>query len=339
MKNHPRSYSHNLRRTAMRRTAALIAAAALSLGACGDGEQDPESFPDRNITLTVPFGTGGSTDPLARAFAVQMEQVSDTTIVVENVPGGGGAIGTQRMLDQEPDGYSIGLSSSSILGFQPVMQSDLTFEDPTSWEPIIRLGIQPTIMVAPADAPYNNWEDFLEYAREHPSEVTAGHTGLNTLNEVSIRELNAAADVDIVGVPFSGGSEYIPALLGGRVSVVATYYAGVAGEIEAGRMKIIGCFCDDPPAMLSDIQTIGDAGYPGIGFSAHNYLIAPAGVPEDIVERVRELAEEAWNTDAFQEFRDNNGFGGEMVRPETVRDEVVDFRERFVTLNEETGQT
>src|SRR5690606_2934743 len=133
------------------------------------------------------------------------------------------------------------------------------------------------------------------------------------------RELNAAANIEIVGVPFTGGGEYIPALLGGRIEAAAGYYAGLAGAVEARQLKVIGCFCDEPHSVLPDVQTIADAGYPGVGFSAHNYLIAPPGVPDEVLKRLRELAEEAWRTEEFQEFRRQNGFSGDLIPPEEIR--------------------
>jgi tripartite-type tricarboxylate transporter receptor subunit TctC len=316
----------------VKRSLILGAAILLLLPACGGAGDDGE-FPSREITLIVPYGPGGGADPQGRIMAAEMERISGVPVVVENVEGGGGTVGVARMLGSEPDGYTIALSANSIHAFQPVMQPDLSFQSPDDWEPIIRIGVRDTVMAALPDEPYDNWDEFLAYVRENPGEVRSGHTGEYTANDVSIRQLNAEAGVEIVGVPFaSGGTDYIPALLSGRTETAATYYNSIAGEVEAGQLKMIGCFCDEPNPAFPDVQTIADAGYPGVGISPNNYLITSPDVPEDRLEALRQLAEEALNTDKVQTFLKENGFHGEAVSPSEIKDSVAKDRQIFEEL-------
>ena len=154
-----------------------------------------QSYPNRPITFVVPYGPAGSTDPISRQFATQLEKVLGVEVNVENKPGGSGTIGFGIVARAKPDGYTIGLATNSILAYQPLVNQSLTFKTPDAYQPIAKLGEMPVILVVRADAPWKTFEEFLEHVRKNPNKVRASVSGLRTVPDLVAQEFNKNNDL------------------------------------------------------------------------------------------------------------------------------------------------
>jgi tripartite-type tricarboxylate transporter receptor subunit TctC len=329
-----------------RLSVAAAAAAALFLAGCGGGGENGSGagaaeevdYPTRDITYVVPYGTGGSTDPIGRQYSALMEDLLGATILVENREGGSATIGTSAVVNAEPDGHTLGLSSNSALANQPILSTDLPYDSPDDYQPIIKLADLPTVVTVAADAPWKTIEEFVQYAKENPGEVRVSVSGARTAPDLSVQELNRVADVQITTVPFSGGGgEALAALLGGQVEANAGYAPSVRGQVEAGELRVLGVFYDGTYDVFPDAENFPEAGY-DVTLPAAYYTIAPAGLPEGVLERLVEASEEALASEEFLSFAEENGYIVDPITTDEIAAELEEYRATYEALYEFLGE-
>jgi len=332
--------------TRYRMSVATAAAGALFLAGCG-GAGDSGSgsgsageavdYPTRDISFIVPYGTGGSTDPIGRQYASQLQEVFDTTVVVENREGGSATIGTSGVVTAQPDGHTLGLSSSSALAFQPIVSPDLPYQSAEDYQPIIKLTDLPTVLTVAADAPWQTIEEFMQHVEANPGAVRISVSGARTSPDLVIQELNRVADVQITTVPFTGGGgEALAALLGGQVEANAGYAASVAGQVEAGDLRVLGVFYEGSYDAFPEAESFPDAGY-DVTLPTAYYAIAPAGLPDDVLAKLVDASEEILASDDFAAFADQNGYILDPITADEVAAELDDFRATYEELLEYLG--
>ena len=157
---------------------AVVLIAAVPLGV--NTTVHAQNYPNRDITYVNPFNPGGSTDPLSRQFARQLEKILGCQVIVENKPGGSGTIGASAVMRSRPDGYTIGYASTSILGYQPLVNDTLPFKTPNDYQCIVKTIDQPAVLTVRADAPWKTFEDFMTDVRKNPGKIRAGAPGMRT---------------------------------------------------------------------------------------------------------------------------------------------------------------
>jgi tripartite-type tricarboxylate transporter receptor subunit TctC len=258
-----------------------VAAAAPAVHAQG-------SYPDKPITMIVPFPPGGVADTVARPVADALSRELKQPVVIENKPGAGGALGIGTASRAAPDGYTVLLSLSSIsilpeadrvLGRKPAYALD-------QFKPVARFTADPTVFVVRADAPWKTLADFIGDAKRNPGRYNYGSSGNYGTMHVPMEMLKSAADFRMTHIPFTGAGPAVTALLGGQVDAVASGPATVVQHIKAGKLRALAHWGDKPLAALPDVPSLKQAGYP-VQFAQWSALFVPAGVPDDIVQRLR----------------------------------------------------
>jgi tripartite-type tricarboxylate transporter receptor subunit TctC len=328
------------------RASVLATAGALVLAACGGGTGSGNGegsgaqavdYPTRDIRYIVPYGTGGSTDPIGRQYSSLMEEELGGTIIVENREGGGATIGTSAVVTAPPDGHTLGLSSNSALTNQPITQPDLPYDTPDDYQPIIKLADLPTVVTVAADAPWQTIEEFVQYAKDNPGELRVSVSGARTAPDLSVQELNRVAGIEITTVPFTGGGgEALAALLGGQVEANAGYAPSVRGQVEAGELRVLGVFYDGTYDVFPEAESFPEAGY-DVTLPAAYYTIAPAGLPDDVLDRLVEASEAALASEEFTTFAEENGYIVDPITTDDVTAELDEYRETYQSLYEFLG--
>ena len=274
--------------------AALATAALLPIAATAD-------YPDRPITMIVPFPPGGVADITARPVAAAMGTYLKQPVVVENKAGAGGGVGMQLVSRAKPDGYTVLLALSSIsiipeadkvLGRDPMYQLNQLV-------PIARFTADPTVLAVRADAPWKNAAEFLEAAKKEPGKIPYGSSGNYGTMHVPMEMLNASAGTQMLHVPFTGAGPAVVALLGGQVQALSTGPSSIMGHYKAGKVRVLATWGESRHPALPDVPTLKELGYDA-QFSQWTGLFVPAGTPEPVIAKLREAARAATEDPQFK---------------------------------------
>jgi len=265
---------------------ALLAAAH---GALAQG-----SWPDRPITMIVPFPPGGVADTVARPVAEALGRELKQTVVVENRAGAGGATGIGAASRAPADGYTVLLSLSSIsilpeadaiLGRKPAFTLN-------QFKPIARFTADPTVLVVRGDAPWKTLAEFLADAKQKPTTYNYGSSGNYGTMHVPMEMLKVSAGFRMTHIPYTGAGPALLALLGGQVDAVASGPSTVVQQIKGGKLRALAHWGDKPLASLPGVPSLKEAGYPAT-FAQWSALFVPVGVPDEIVQKLRAAARKA----------------------------------------------
>jgi tripartite-type tricarboxylate transporter receptor subunit TctC len=291
-----------------------------------------QQFPSRDMTFIVPFNPGGSSDPLSRAFAAQLEKQLKANINVENRPGGSATIGTNMVVKAEPSGHTIGLGDSAALIYQPMVNQNLEYKTPDDYTVLTKLADVPAILVVKPDAKWNTFEEFLTDVRANPGKIRVGVSGVRSIADLVTQQLNRAADVDIATVPFTGGGgEALIAVMGGRIEGAMGYGGNTIAQIKAGKLKPLAVFTPGKYPPLPDVISVPDAGFKAY-IPASYTIIAPKGLPKDVLDKLAQASRDAIASPEMQEFADKNGFVIDPKDPDAAKAELEEFSKELVSL-------
>ena len=248
-------------------------------------------YPDKPITMIVPFPPGGVADTVARPVAEAMARELRQPIVVENRAGAGGALGIGVASRAPADGYTVLMSLSSIsilpeadklLGRKPAYQL-------SQFRPIARFTADPTVLVVRADAPWKTLVEFLADAKRNPGKYNYGSSGNYGTMHVPMEMLKAEAGFRMTHIPYTGAGPAVVALLAGQVDAIASGPSTVAQQIQAGKLRALAHWGEQPLAALPDVPSLKQLGHP-VRFAQWSALFVPAGTPEDVIRKLRAVA-------------------------------------------------
>jgi len=249
-------------------------------------------WPDKPITMVVPFPPGGVADTVARPVAEALSRELKQPVVIENKAGAGGAVGMGHAARAPADGYTILMTLSSIsilpeadklLGRKPAYQLD-------QFKPIARFTADPTVFVVRADAPWHTLKEFVEDARRKPGAYNYGSSGNYGTMHVPMEMLKGEAGFRMTHIPFTGAGPAVVALLGGQVDAIASGPASVVQHIKSGKLRPLAHWGDRPLAALPEVPSLKQLGYKA-QFAQWSALFAPAATPPEIVQRLRAAAQ------------------------------------------------
>ena len=252
------------------------------------------SYPDRPVTMVVPFPPGGVADTVARPVAEALGRELKQSVVVENKAGVGGALGIGTVARAAPDGYTLLLSLSSI-SILPEADSVLQRKPAYTldqFRPIARFTADPTVFVVRADAPWKTLAEFVADAKRRPGALNYGSSGNYGTMHVPMEMLKASADFRMTHIPYTGAGPAVVALLAGQVDAIATGPSTIVQQIQAGKLRALAHWGDHPLAALPGVPSLTQAGYP-VQFAQWSALFVPAKTPDEIVQRLRAAAAKA----------------------------------------------
>ncbi len=269
-------------------TLCVLAASGLALALVAAPVFAQSSYPDKPITMIVPFPPGGVADTVARPVADALSRELKQPVVVENRAGAGGALGIGVAARAPADGYTVLLSLSSIsilpeadriLGRKPAYQLN-------QFRPIARFTADPTVLVVRADSKWKTFADFLADARAHPATYNYGSSGNYGTMHVPMEMLKAEAGFRMTHIPYTGAGPAVVALLGGQVDALATGPSTVAQQIQAGKLRALAHWGDQPLAALPEVPSLKQLGHP-VRFAQWSALFVPTGTPDEVIRKLR----------------------------------------------------
>ncbi|MDP5183762.1 tripartite tricarboxylate transporter substrate binding protein [Blastococcus sp. BMG 814] len=254
----------------------------------GGGGGDASSYPAESIRMIVPYGAGGPTDLTTRTVGACIEEELGQTVVVENLPGGSGALATSELVAAEPDGYTLSLVTAGTMVLTPLANEvGYTKDDIT---PVGVMTEVPSVLAVGENSPYATAEDFFAAVEAQPGTVTVGTPGASTPQAIELQRLAEEHGVQVTAVPFNGNAEMTTALLGGNVdAVLINASSDVVQNIESGAFVPLVASPEERLSWLPDTPTFTELGYDGLTLSGSTFgLAGPAGLPDDVVSTLED---------------------------------------------------
>lgn len=245
-----------------------------------------QDYPQLPVRLVVTFAAGGSSDVLARAVAKAMSEGLGQTVVIENRPGAGGSIGTEAVARAAPDGYTVLFGTIGTHGIGPALHKNLRYDPVKDFAPVGLLHKLPNVLIIHPSIPANNLRELIDYARSRPGQLTFASAGNGSVSHLTGELLKAAANIDIVHVPYRGGGAAMPDLISGRVSMMLETIPNALQAARAGSVRLLGVTTPVRSAAAPDLPTFAESGLKGFDVSSWTGLFVPAGTPASIVERL-----------------------------------------------------
>ena len=280
----------------------LLVGVVLTISVAANGESEAARYPDRPVTIIVPWGAGGGTDTITRIFAIGFEEELGVPVNVVNRTGGNGVVGHEAIVSAEPDGYTIGMATSEITYFETLGLAPIT---PNDFDLISRIALIPAGVTVRADSEYQTLNDLLDAVRSQPqSSFGASGSGLGGPWHIAIAGLQQAAGIPadhILWISSQGGAPALQDLLAGGISMFTGSPVEARTLLEAGEVRTLAIMSEERSPAFPDIPTVAEAS--GIDWTLSNWfgLVLPRGVPEDIRAIIVEKAEAAHQYPEVQE--------------------------------------
>jgi tripartite-type tricarboxylate transporter receptor subunit TctC len=273
-----------------------------------------EGWPDRPITMIVPFAAGGPTDVVGRVVAQRLGEVLEQQIVVENVGGAGGMTGAQRIAAAQPDGYQVLLGTVGTQAYNQTLYKKPLYSAADDFAPVVLIAEQPMVLVVPKDFPANTLGEFTAYTKANASKLSFGSGGSGSSTHLACMLLNSAIGVDVQHVPYRGSAPAMQDLIANRINYLCDAVSTSLPQIKAGAVKPIAVLARARSTVLPDVPTAQEQGLPD--FEANNWigLFFPKHTPGVIVRQMHDAAVTAMNT---PDVRDRMAaIGTDLVTPD-----------------------
>ncbi len=286
----------------------LAAAGFALLGLLGGGAAQAQSdFPSRPIKLIVPFPPGGTSDVLGRLMAEEMGKVLKQTIVVENIGGAGGIIGTERALKMPTDGYTLiqtGVGQSAVAhGLDP----KLKYNSLSDFVHLTQVNSGPNLLVVHPSQPFKIVQDIVDYAKKNPGKLDYGFTHAAS-GHMAMELFKQTAGIFLTGIPYRGGGPLLNDLLAGTVPMIFINQDAALPHIRAGKIRPIAISSLQRNPLYPDVPTVAESGYPGFQSLSWSGLSVAKGVPQPIVDKLEAAAVQALQSEALRNRLTSVGF-------------------------------
>lgn len=275
----------------------LYAALAIAVALTGNVLAQPAStapsratesvdWPAKTLRMIVPFPAGSSPDLVARMLNGRLGAALGRPVIVENRPGAGGNLGTALVARATPDGYTIGLSIGGPLAVNKVLYSKLGFDPFTDLAPITLVAASPNVLVIDPRLGVSSVKEFVALAKSQPGRLNYGSVGNGSASHLTMELLKTQAGIDIVHVPYPGSPQVNTAIAGGQIAAGFVVPATAMPLVRGGRMKALAVTSSVRSAVLPELPTVAEAGFPGFQSTAWLGMVAPAKTPGPIVDRI-----------------------------------------------------
>lgn len=244
-----------------------------------------DSFPSRPITIVVPFGAGGGSDVMTRVVAARMAEQMGQAIVVDNKPGGSGIIGTSAVVSAKPDGYTL-VMAPSLLAISQASRKSPPYDLEKDLTPVGMLGQTPFVLIASPTLKQKSLKDFIDSAKANPSQHTFGSSGEGALAHLGMEVLKKAAGISVLHVPFKTETQSATEVIAGRVDVMFASMSTALPFIQANKVQAWAIGTPGRSALIPNVPTTAELGYPDVLTTAWYGFLAPSGVPEDVLKKL-----------------------------------------------------
>lgn len=320
--------------TLTKRQGMLAAVAVGAMAVVGTGTAQAQ-YPNKPITMIVPFAAGGPTDVVARIVGEHMSKTLGQPIIIENVAGAGGTTGITRAAKAAPDGYTIAMGHMGTHGAAPGLYANIAYNPQTDFVPIGLAAGTPIVIVARKDLPVNNLQEFIAYAQKNEKTINNANAGSGSVSHITCVLLHDMMKVDPNSVPYRGTGPALTDLISSKVDYMCDQIVSVSSQVKGGAVKALAIATPTRSPSLPDVPTTKEAGMPAFEVSAWNAIFAPKGTPADVAAKLNDALVKAVTDAATKKKLEE--LGGEVpdakgASPEALAKLVKSENDRWIPL-------
>ena len=280
----------------MKWIARILVAAAFAVSSFAAHAQ---GWPQKPVKIVVPFGAGGTTDVVARLLAQKLSEAWGQAVVIENRVGAGGNIGADAVAKSPPDGYTLLMASGSIVTANPHMYKTLPFDAVRDFVPITNVASGPQVVAVGPEAKFKDLKELIAFVKANPKQVTYGSAGVGTQTHLATENFAYSAHLDLVHVPYKGETFAMTDLMGGQIQMATPNLGAAMTLIQQGKLRALAVTSRERMPQLPDVPAAAET-LPGFENAGWFGLLAPAGTPREVIERVHRDSAKALLTDDFR---------------------------------------
>ena len=285
-------------------------------------------FPEKPVKIIVPFAPGGGTDLISRVLADFMSKDLGQPVIVENKPGAGTIVGTAAAASSAPDGYTLVMATFAH-AVNPSIHAKLPYDTFNAFTPVALVARSFNIAVVNPQLPFKSIQDVIAYAKQNPGKLNYGSFGIGTSAHLAGELFKTMAQVDLTHVPYKGSAPAITDLLGGQIQIMFTTVASVAAYIKDGKLRALAVTSAQRSRAFPDLPTIAESGVPGYAAESWYGLLAPAGTPPEVIERLNSSVAKAIETGVFKTLETNEGLSFAPGPPDELGRFILAEAERW----------
>ena len=281
-----------MKRKWLKASLAMVAIAASGLAGA-------QSWPTKPVKIVVPFGAGGTTDVVARLLGQKLGDAWGQPVVIENRTGAGGNIGADMVAKSTPDGYTLLMASGSILTANPYMYKTLPFDAARDFVPITNVASGPQVVTVGPESKFKDLRELIAFAKANPKQVTFGSAGVGTQTHLAAENFAYTANLDMVHVPYKGETFAMTDLMGGQIQMVTPNLGAAINLIKDGKLRALAVTSRERMPQLPDVPAAAET-LPGFENAGWFGLLAPAGTPREVVDKVQRDSARVLHSDDFR---------------------------------------
>jgi tripartite-type tricarboxylate transporter receptor subunit TctC len=294
---------------------------ALVLAPChGAVAQD---WPDRPVTMIVPFPAGGAIDVLARAVANSLSETFGKQFIVDNRTGAGGNIGGAAAAKASADGYTFLFGTPAPIALNKLMYKGLSYDSERDFTPVVLVAKSPLIITVKLDFPAKTLAELIAYAKQNPGKVNVGHPGNGTLGHITSELTQQFAGVQMTNVPYRGSAPLMTDLLAGQVDVAMDFMPTYVPLVDDKKIRALAVTTNQRAAQLPDVPTVQEAGFKGYEASAWYAMVAPTGTPKDIISKLNAAVNAFLKSDKGRAVLEQNALQAVGGSPEILKEFIA----------------
>jgi tripartite-type tricarboxylate transporter receptor subunit TctC len=318
--------------TSQRLWVALACACLIGLSAPAPAQ----TFPDRPIKIIAPFTPGSPNDVVARLIAPLMASKLGQSVVIDNRPGGGTAIGVKATMTAEPDGYTLMVSNSPTHFIAPLVNKTFTYDPLKDFVPIATVASGGLMLVIAPEVPAKTLQEFVAHAKANPGKLNFGF-GQGTLPQLVGEMFKLASDTDIANIPYKGGIQAVTDMLGGRVQMNIGTISTLAPLVREGKLRALAITSAERNAELADVPTMAEGGLPEVASVTTYGLFGPAGIPASVVARLNASVNESLKSEELRGAIRRIGFEPQAGAPEDFSKLLASEMKIWIPIVQKTG--
>ena len=313
----------------MTRPFRAAAAALASLCAFAASDAGAQAFPQRTVTLVVPYAPGGLPDTVARVVGQRLSEKWGQAVVVENKPGGNGAVSAQYLATKAPDGYTLQVTDGTMFSVNPWIYKSLSYDPIKDFTFISLTARAPLFLAVHPSFPASNFAEFVKEVKAHPGKYSYGSSGIGSIHHLTTESMKAALGLDLLHVPFKGTGQSVPAVVSNQVSAVFSAIPSLAGFVKESKLKLLAVNTAQRSGLAPDVQTVAENGVPGFDFAPIIGFTGPAGMSPALVEKISRDVAEVVKDPSIKERLHVLGIDAVGSTPKEYADQVATDKARF----------